>query len=141
MSFEFVHQRRVEFSETDMAGIVHFANFFRWMESAEHAFLRSLGYSVHPQGESTGWPRLKVSCDYLKPLRFEDLIDTVLSVREVRTRSVRYGFEFRRPESGDVVARGEVVAVHSGVDASSGGLRALSIPEPLRSVLAEKCGA
>jgi len=54
---------------------------------------------------------------------------------------VRYGFEFRRPESGEVVARGEVVAVHSGVDAASGALKALSIPEPLRSVLAEKCGA
>ena len=141
MGFEFVHQRRVEFSETDMAGIVHFANFFRWMESAEHAFLRSLGYSVHPHGEGTGWPRLKVSCDYLRPLRFEDLVDTVLSIREVRTRSVRYGFEFRRPESGEVVARGEVVAVYSGVDAASGALKALSIPEPLRSVLAEKCGA
>ena len=47
MGFDFTHQRQVEFAETDMAGIVHFANFFRWMESAEHAFLRSLGHSVH----------------------------------------------------------------------------------------------
>lgn len=141
MGFEFVHQRRVEFSETDMAGIVHFANFFRWMESAEHAFLRSLGFSVHPQGKSTGWPRIKVACEYLKPLRFEDSVDTVLSIREVRTRSVCYGFEFRHLESGEVVARGEVVAVHSGVDASTGGLKALAIPEPLRSLLVEKCGA
>src|SRR5213078_989612 len=38
--------RRVEFADTDMAGIVHFANFFRYMESAEHEFLRSHGLSV-----------------------------------------------------------------------------------------------
>ena len=41
--------RRVEFCDTDMAGIVHFANFFRWMESAEVEFLRSLGLSVAVQ--------------------------------------------------------------------------------------------
>ena len=77
MGYEFVHQRRVEFSETDMAGIVHFANFPRWMEVAEHAFLRSLGFSVHVAAgpSSTGWPRLKVVCEYLKPLRFEEELE------------------------------------------------------------------
>ena len=39
-------ERTVEFSETDMAGIVHYSNFFRYMESAEHAFFRALGFSV-----------------------------------------------------------------------------------------------
>ena len=46
MAFEFKAIRRVEFSETDMAGIVHYSNFFRYMETAEHGFFRSLGYSV-----------------------------------------------------------------------------------------------
>jgi len=137
MSFEFVQQRRVEFSETDMAGIVHFANFFRWMESAEHAFLRSIGFSVHTAaaGQATGWPRLKVGCEYQKPLRFEELVDVVLMVREVRNRSVRYGFEFRRAESHEVVATGEAVAVHAALDPSVGRLEAAPIPEELRSLL------
>ncbi|MEL7264077.1 MAG: hypothetical protein AAFP69_04590, partial [Planctomycetota bacterium] len=39
-------QRRVEFRDTDAAGIVHFSAFFPFMETAEHAFLRSLGLSV-----------------------------------------------------------------------------------------------
>ena len=38
--------RRVEFADTDMAGIVHFANFFRYMEAAEVEFLRARGLSV-----------------------------------------------------------------------------------------------
>ncbi len=32
--------RRVEFHETDMAGIMHFANYFRWMETCETDFYR-----------------------------------------------------------------------------------------------------
>jgi acyl-CoA thioesterase FadM len=37
MPYEFKHIRRVEFSDTDMAGIMHFSNFFRFMESTETA--------------------------------------------------------------------------------------------------------
>ena len=47
MPSEFKLTRRIEFAETDMAGIVHFANFFRMMESTEHAFFRSLGLTIH----------------------------------------------------------------------------------------------
>ena len=53
-------QRTVEFAETDMAGIVHFSNFFRWMEATEHAFFRSLGFTLHHQeleGRMHGWAR------------------------------------------------------------------------------------
>ena len=46
MSNEFSVTHFVQFSETDMAGIVHFSNFFRWMEEVEHAYFRSLGLSV-----------------------------------------------------------------------------------------------
>lgn len=137
MGYEFVHQRRVEFSETDMAGIVHFANFMRWMEVTEHAFLRSLGFSVHVAAgaASTGWPRLKVGCEYLKPLRFEEEFEIVLSIKEVRNRSVCYGFVFRRKTDGEPVAKGEVVAVHAAVESATGALQACPIPEGLRAKL------
>jgi acyl-CoA thioester hydrolase len=136
MPSEFVHRRLVEFAETDMAGIVHFAHFFRWMESAEHAFLRSLGFSVHhhaPEGTS-GWPRVKVECSYHSPLRFEQEVEVVLRVAEVRNRSVRYAFEIR-PAGGQPAATGTVAAVYARVDAQSGGLCAAPIPEELRELL------
>ena len=74
MPYEFKVQRRVEFSETDMAGIMHYSNFFRFMETAEHGFYRSLGFSVvMPETDPRlGWPRVHAECDYRKPLRFED---------------------------------------------------------------------
>src|SRR5215211_8700388 len=98
MPFEFKMTRRVEFAETDMAGIVHFSNFFRMMEAAEHAFFRSLGFTIHghEQGSTTGWPRVSATCDYLRPLRFEDEVEIHLLVAEVRNRSIRYQFIFRK---------------------------------------------
>ena len=56
--------------------IVHFANFFRYMEAAEHAFLRSLGLSVvmDIDGGKYGLPRVSASCDYLKPARLDETI-------------------------------------------------------------------
>ena len=68
--------RLVEFADTDMAGIVHFANFFRFMESAEVEFLRSRGLSVAMiwEGMKIGFPRVSASCDYLRPIRFQDVV-------------------------------------------------------------------
>ena len=55
---EFNITRMVEFNETDMAGIVHFSVFFRYMEYAEHAFFRSLGSSIVDPELAVGWPRV-----------------------------------------------------------------------------------
>src|SRR3954462_11653151 len=107
MAYEFKLIRRIEFAETDMAGIVHFANFFRMMEATEHAFFRSLGSSIHAEedGQMVGWPRVSTSCDYRRPLRFEDEVEIHLLVEEVRSRSIRYLFVFRTLD-GTQVARG-----------------------------------
>ena len=125
--------RRVEFYETDLAGLVHFANFFRYMESAEHAYLRSIGYIIHgeSEGRETGWPRVNANCDYRKPARFGDEITIDVFVEEVRTRSVRYGFVFSIDD--EEIATGSVTAAH--VELKDGGIKAVPIPEGLRAKL------
>ena len=126
--------RLVEFHETDMAGLVHFANFFRYMESAEHAFLRSIGHVIHGEreGRETGWPRVNATCDYRKPARFGDQITIEVRVEEVRTRAVRYGFVFLI--KGEEIATGSITAAH--VELGTDGIRAVPIPEELRRKLA-----
>jgi len=113
MPYEFKLTRRVEFAETDMAGIVHFSNFFRMMEATEHAFFRSLGFSIHSaaEGATVGWPRVSAACDYQRPLRFEEEVEIQLLVAEVRSRSIRYQFVFRQPGTDVEIARGNVAAV------------------------------
>lgn len=136
MPYEFTFARRVEFAETDLAGIVHFANFYRMMENAEHAFFRSLGFSIHQKfdGQTIGWPRVSATCDFLRPLRFEEMVHVQLLVAEVRTRSIRYGFRFWKEEGGErvEVARGQVVTVPVALDESSGKMKAVPIPDSLR---------
>jgi YbgC/YbaW family acyl-CoA thioester hydrolase len=134
MAYEFKVQRRVEFSETDMAGIVHYANFFRYMETAEHAFYRSLGFSVVLQDHNPplGFPRVHAECDYLKPLRFEDLVEIHLLVREKKPKVLSYLFRFHNlsAEPPVEVARGllTVCCVAHGPD---GKMASAPIPKAI----------
>ena len=60
MHTKFRTTRRVEFSDTDMVGIAHFTNYFRFMEEAEHALLRARGLSVVLKDDrgTLGFPKL-----------------------------------------------------------------------------------
>lgn len=145
MPFEFKLRRRVEFSETDAAGIVHFSNFFRYMEAAEHAFIRSLGFSVKLDDfdPPLGFPRVHADCDYRAPLRFEEEFEIHLLVREQRPRSLSYRFRFRKRTSagpGEEVATGNLTVVCVAHEAD-GGLRATRIPEVLATQIQEAPGA
>jgi YbgC/YbaW family acyl-CoA thioester hydrolase len=137
MTPAFVHTRRVEFAETDMAGIVHFAQFCRYMEAAEHAFFRSLGFSVHGafDGQLLGWPRVAVSCEYQAPLRFEDEFDVELHVTQIKARSLVCEYVFRKRVVGEgdnaIVARGTMTTVCAAMDERSGEMKAVAIPPAL----------
>ena len=128
MAHEFEYRRRVDFHETDMAGIVHFSNFFRFMESAEHAFFRSLGLRVHSGSESgaAGAARMEAACSFRKPLYYEDVVELHLVVKEVRTKSIAYTVVFRK--SGEEVARGSMVVVFVSKAGASGSLESVPIP-------------
>ncbi|HTH46593.1 MAG TPA: thioesterase family protein [Candidatus Limnocylindria bacterium] len=134
MPYEFKATRRVEFSDTDLAGIVHFANFFRYMETVEHAFWRSLGGSVVMTqfDRPLGLPRVHAACDFKRPLRFEDVVELHLLVTELKTRSLSYQIRFRRIEPGpaEEVAVGKltVVCACKGAD---GKLQAVPFPAEL----------
>ena len=137
MPYEFQITRRVEFSETDMEGIMHFSNFFRFMESAEGAFFRSLGYSVvlSRNGLAMGLPRVHAECDYEAPLRFEDEVLVHLLVEKKGTRSLTYQFRFYRLNDAarQQVAQGRLTAV-CAERRTDGSMKAV----PLPTVLAEK---
>jgi YbgC/YbaW family acyl-CoA thioester hydrolase len=115
MAYEFKAVRRVEFSETDMAGIMHFSNFFRFMETAEHGFFRSLGFSVamDKTDPPVGWPRVHAKCDFKAPLRFEDEVEIHLLVVEKKSKALSYLFRFRKLNATPPVevARGMVTVV------------------------------
>ena len=100
-----------------MAGIMHFSNYFRYMESTEHEFFRSLGLSVHESSptEMVGWARVSASCDFRAPLRYQDVVEIHLLVAEKRKKSLTYIAEFKTPGDDDsrpvAIGRWTVVCV------------------------------
>ncbi len=132
----FQTSRTVQFSETDLAGVMHFSNYFRWMEDAEHAFLRAKGLQpLTTVGESTiGWPRVQCACEFRKPLRFGDAVDLSLRVIRVGDRSIEYSVDFAVNDM--VAARGTVTV--ACCEMGQGTLRAAAIPRDFRSLL-ESC--
>lgn len=133
MAYEYRIVRRVEFSETDMAGIVHYSNFFRYMEAAEHAFFRSIGFSVVTRNVDppVGWPRVHAECEYRRPIRFEDEIEVQMYVTKKKSKSLTYGFWFRKldGEGKADVAHGSVTVVC--VRHENGRMKAAAIPKEI----------
>ena len=135
MPAEFSIPRRVQFAETDMAGVVYFANYFRWMEEVEHAYFRSLGLGIimHHEGREVSWPRVAVSCEYFKPLRFEDEIELRLRVMKVGEKSFNYEVDVVKED--ETVARGKATSVCCAVQPHGGGFTAIPIPPEIRRKL------
>lgn len=129
---------RVQFADTDMAGIVHFSNFFRYMERVEHDFFRALGMSIWdksaeiPVEERVGWPRVHVSCDFKAPLVFEEEFTMELLVQEIRTKTIRYVVRFWK-QDGTLSAEGQLVAASVRRDPQSGKMKAVNIPDRIRA--------
>lgn len=137
MYTEYRTKRIIEFTDTDMAGIVHFSRFFIFMESAEHEFLRSLGTSVATEleGDKIGWPRLTASCEYHSPLRFEDEVDIHLWISKKGTKSLTYQFLFSLEDRD--IARGELTTVCCITNPGE-KIRAIPIPEFIATQITPK---
>jgi 4-hydroxybenzoyl-CoA thioesterase/acyl-CoA thioester hydrolase len=134
MGKPFRTSRRVEFRDTDAAGIVHFSVFFNYLEQAEHELLRQIGLSVlsHDSEGEVGWPRVAAKFDYRLPARFEDVLDVVVTVARVGRSSVTYRGEFLL--RGKLIATGETTAVYCRHDAQRNP-SSLPIPDDVRARL------
>ena len=139
MAYQFKIRRMVEFSDTDMAGIVHHAVYYRYMEAAEHAFFRSLGLTVAPPKTpaSVGWPRVHTEADFSAPLRFEDEVEIHLLVAQKKSKALTYAFRLRKlnaPKPYEV-ARGKSTVVC--IKKVNGEMKATRIPKEIADKIQE----
>lgn len=131
MADTFKHTTRVEFRDTDAAGIVHFSVYFTYMEEAEHTMIRDLGLGVMMEDESGkfSWPRVSANCDYTAPLRFGEDVDVLITISKLGRRSVTYSHQF--VQDGKEVANGQVTAVCCEM-VPDGSIRSRDIPDFVR---------
>jgi YbgC/YbaW family acyl-CoA thioester hydrolase len=118
-------RRRVAFSETDAAGLVHFACFFRYFEDTEHALWREAGLSIHSEDSAVGWPRISAACEFHRPLKFEQEFDVTVRITAMARRTISYSGEITR--EGERIATGQwrIAAVTRQPD---GSIRSTDIP-------------
>jgi acyl-CoA thioester hydrolase len=128
MAGPFRYARRVQFAETDLAGIVHFSWMFRYMEEAEHAAWRAADLSIAGRDNDLGWPRVAASFDFRSPLRFEDEFEVLVQLVEVGSRSLQYEHTIKK---GDLlIGTGRITTVCTRTNAN-GSMRATEIPSAI----------
>jgi len=132
MAVAFRYPRRVQFHETDLAGIAHFSWYFRYMEEAEHALWRSLGMSIAPRDAAVDFPRVAASCDFKAPLRFEEEFEVVIQVEAVGRRSIRYACTLEK--GAQIVAVGSMTSA-SVTRTADGHVTAVDLPEAIATRL------
>ena len=121
------YRRRVQFYETDAAGVVHFTWYPRYMEEAEHAMWREAGLSIAPAGGDVGFPRVACAVDFQAPLHFEDEFEVWIRIEAISAKSIRYGCTITRGDTQ--VATGTMTAVC--VRKTPAPMRAIEIPKDI----------
>lgn len=141
MLYEHTATRRIEFSETDMAGLVHFSNFFKYMEIAERDFFEAAGIDLirSQPGETIGWPRARAECKFFAPLRFGEIIDIHIAVKAIKDRSIDFQFRIYRKNSDGSqthAAKGHMSTVLTTLTEDN-ELQSIEIPESFRKLISE----
>jgi acyl-CoA thioesterase FadM len=90
-----VLRRRIEWMDTDAAGIYHYSTVLRLAEAAEAALCTSLGIADRTFGFL---PRVALALEFRRPLRFNDLVELELSVASVGRSTVRYALTLTGPD-------------------------------------------
>lgn len=130
--FPFAHRQRVRFGETDLQGVVYYANYLLYAEVGRIAYLRKLGVDYRKDliEKAIDFTIGEATVRYQAPLRFDDEYDIRVRVGEVRHSSWTFEYAFDRAD-GRRCAVGSTVQVI--LDPATG--RAARIPQHLRDVL------
>jgi acyl-CoA thioester hydrolase len=123
------HEIRVIFGDTDQMGVVYYANYLRFFESARAAYWRSLGKTYKDlEAAQVALPVIEAHCNYKKPSYYEDLLEVDVTVGELRAASLRFVYTIRR--GPDVICEGHT---RHAVIGPTGRPRAL--PDEFRDLL------
>jgi acyl-CoA thioester hydrolase len=132
-----IYRRRVEFAETDAAGMVHFSIFFRYMEEAEHAIWRNAGMDIFASRETNSWPRISAKFDFKAPLRFQDEFEVRTQMGAVTRSTIQWAHVLVRGDQ--VIGNGTITVVYVDKNAD-GSLKSAAIPDDVLSKLRSAIG-
>ena len=123
------HEITVIFGDTDQMGIVYYANYLRFFESARAAYWRDLGRSYQDLVDwGVAMPVVEAHCEYKRPAHYEDLLVVEVEVSEVRGASLRFAYRVLRGDT--VLATGHTRHAITGPDG-----KPKALPDVLRAAI------
>ena len=136
----FTADHRANFSDTDAAGIVHFSTIFFWVEATEEALFRRLKLPfLRTEGAKlTGFPRVRVECDFLSPTYREDVVTVALTPAEIGDKKLVWAFH--ASVGGRAVAKGALTTVYAWRE-GQGPMSAALVPLEVKAALQRHFGA
>jgi acyl-CoA thioester hydrolase len=104
---------RVRYAETDQMGVVYHANHFIWFEVGRVELLRQFGFSYKDMEHKDGCFIAVVGarCRYKAPVHYDDEVIVRTYLKHVREKVIRFGYELRKAETGELLAEGETTHI------------------------------
>lgn len=91
----FTYAKKAQYHETDQMGIIHHANYVKWMEEARLAYLEELGLGYKQvENEQVFSPVVSVAVQYKSPVRFADEVEIKVFVKEYTAVKLELAYEF-----------------------------------------------
>ena len=121
---------RVYYEDTDFSGIVYHASYLRFLERGRTDLLRLAGVDqsvLHADGEGISFAVRRMTIDYLKPARMDDVLQVETRTAEIRGASLTIAQRITRGDDVIVTADVSVAAIAGG--------RPARIPDELRALL------
>lgn len=121
---------RVYYEDTDSGGVVYYANYLKYMERARTEWLRNFGFEQDVLLKDHGllFAVRSVSIEYVRPGRFNDLLDVSVQLTGRRAASLTFSQQVLRvvaDAEGEVLCNAEIEV--ACIDAE--GMRPRRIPE------------
>lgn len=117
-------REKVRFVETDMMGVVHHANYFRWFEMGRVEYLRQAGIGLLDlMQQNILFPITDVSCQYRSSARFDDYILIETTMAELSKAKMVFTYKVIKEENGELLATGRTQNVFT-----DGGSRIIRLP-------------
>jgi acyl-CoA thioester hydrolase len=104
---------RVRYAETDQMGVVYHANHFIWFEVGRVELLRQFGFSYKDmEAEDDRFIAVvDARCRYKAAVHYDDEVVVRTSLKHVREKVIRFGYELRKAETGELLAEGETTHI------------------------------
>ena len=128
--------RQAQYHETDQMGVIHHANYLKWLEEARIDFLAGCGVSYGAmEAEGIVSPIAEVTCRYRQPVRFGDSVQITLWVKRYTGVRLTLGYAVAREDGTVLCAEAETVSCFMNRD---GRLISLKKECPALHALLEK---